>query len=32
MDKKQYAIIEKYALPFVQTVFEKGQQKMFLKN
>ena len=27
MDKKQYAIIEKYALPFVQTVFEKGQQE-----
>lgn len=27
MDKKQYAIIEKYALSFVQTVFEKGQQE-----
>lgn len=27
MDKKQYAVIEKYALPFVQLVFEKGQQQ-----
>lgn len=27
MDKKQYAVIEKYSLPFVQLVFEKGQQQ-----
>ncbi|KXT82986.1 F0F1 ATP synthase subunit delta [Streptococcus panodentis] len=27
MDKKQYALVEKYALPFVQVVFEKGQQE-----
>lgn len=27
MDKKQYAVVEKYALPFVQLVFEKGQQQ-----
>ena len=27
MDKKHYAVIEKYALPFVQLVFEKGQQQ-----
>lgn len=27
MDKKHYAVIEKYTLPFVQLVFEKGQQQ-----
>ena len=27
MNKKHYAVIEKYTLPFVQLVFEKGQQQ-----
>lgn len=27
MDKKHYAVIEKYTLPFVQLVFEKAQQQ-----
>ena len=27
MDKKHYVVIEKYTLPFVQLVFEKGQQQ-----
>ena len=27
MDKKRYAVIEKYTTPFVQLVIEKGQQK-----
>ena len=27
MDKKHYAVVEKYTLPFVQLVFEKGQQQ-----
>ena len=27
MDKKQTAVVEKYALPFVQLVFEKNQQQ-----
>lgn len=32
MDKKRFAVIEKYTTPFVQLVIEKGQQKMFLKS
>lgn len=27
MDKKRFAVIEKYTTPFVQLVIEKGQQK-----
>ena len=27
MDKKRFAVVEKYTTPFVQLVIEKGQQK-----
>lgn len=32
MDKKRYAIIEKYSLPFVQLVVEQGQQEEIFKK